>query len=162
MPTSNDGGSADRWQEWEADYRGSGDVKYAVWALGKWGRTAPGWAFQACSAYFQAEERRSAGHYRNDDKLLDRMAELLTSQVDMKKHAAACMVTGDEVNGPNIRRLLRLWDDEHKTACPGIKKPELWTHPRYERAQVRLAKQSGNFLGPHNLYNVPPPDPEAD
>ena len=132
---------------------------YAVLALGKWGRTAPDWAFLACSAHFQAEERRSTGRYKNDDELLDRMAELFVSLIVKKRHAAARMVTGDETNGPNIRRLLRLWDGEHKAACPEEEKPDLWTHPRIERALVRQAKQRGNFLGPHNPYNVPPVEP---
>ena len=49
----------DRWMEWENEYSRTGDINYAVLALGKWGRTAPDWAFLACSEYFQAKERRS-------------------------------------------------------------------------------------------------------
>ena len=162
MADGNDRTPADRWQEWESNYHKTGDVRYAALALGKWGRTAPDWAFRACSAHLQAEERRSGGRYRDDDKLLDRMAELITSLSAETRHAAASRVTGDEINGSNIRRLLRLWDREHKAACPEEEKPDLWTHPRIERALVRQAKQRGNFLGPHNPYNVPPVKPEAD
>ena len=152
----------DHWLEWEKEYRRTGDVGYAVLALGKWGRTAPNWAFLACSAEFQAKERRSAGYYRQDNKLLDRMAELIISGSAETKHEAAQRVTGDETNGPNIRRLLRLWDGEQKAADPGIEKPRPWLHPRCERSHVREAKRRGNFLGPYNPYNVPSPDPEAE
>jgi hypothetical protein len=153
----------DHWLEWENKYHRTRNIKYAVLALGKWGRTAPDWAFLACSEYFQAEERRSiSGRCRNDDKLLDRMAKLIISGSAKTKHEAAQRVTGDETNGSNIHRLLRLWDDEQKAAEPGIEKPRPWWHPRCERASVRRAKQHGNFLGPYNPYNAPPPDPEDD
>lgn len=151
----------EHWLEWENKYHRTGDINYAVLALGKWGRWAPHWAFVACSAHLQVEERRSiSGRCRNDDKLLDRMAELIISGSAKTKHEAAQSVTGDELNGSNIHRLLRLWVGEQKAADPEIEKPRAWLHPRCERLRLRQAMQHDDDH--YNPFNVPTLDSEAE
>ena len=160
MADRNDRTTADRWQEWESKYHETGNVEYAVLALGKWGRTAPDWAFLACSKYLQSEERRAHGNYLEDGHLLDKMAPLIGS--GMTVHGAAQALTQEGYNGPNTHRLMRKWRDELKRTTIFDPITDAPIHPRMERVAVWQAKRRGSFFGPHNPYNVPPVEPEGD
>ena len=148
---------------WEDAYNETGDFRYGVLAVGKWGHKAPDWAFRACSVFLQSEERRASGRYPDDDMLLDEMADLLASGEARTKHAAARMVTGDATGGANIHRLLRLWDAEEPVGQMDVDGDPA-VHKRLERAAVRQAKRRGSFVGPYNPFYAPQndPNPEAD
>ena len=160
MTDDNGRKPVDRWQEWETNYHETGDVMYAVLALGKWGPRAPDWAFLACSRYLQSEERRAHGNYPEDGHLLDKMAPLIGS--GMTLHGAAQALTQEGYNGSNTHRLMRKWKEELKRTRILDPETEAPIHPRMDRVAVWEAKRRGSFRMPHNHYNVPPVEPEDD
>ncbi len=133
------------WARWEQLCKEATDtedmIRYAALAIGKWPNKPPHWAVEACRRYYEAHERAAPGYQSNPDDL-DAMADLIVSGVAKTKHDAARQVTRKDTGHADIRRLLRLWDNEIKLSARDSVDSQP-VHLRLERAAVRLAKRQG-------------------
>ncbi len=130
----------------EDEYVRTEDVRYALMAIGTAPNDPPDWAVQACRCYFLKFERSPKGYDPTNEMHLDEMARLIRSGEAKSAHDAALQVTGDELNGSNAHRLLRLWKEEFVPVNAADRGDGELIHPRVIHLIVREAKVKGNFM----------------
>jgi hypothetical protein len=104
----------------ESKFRETGDYNYVLVAIGENPEDPPAWALAECVEFSDEqrvavesfEERRRGGpkrkHNREDGVLLLQVARLVDEGAS--KTAAIQQVTGEDVDGPTFKRLMRAWN----------------------------------------------------
>ena len=124
-----------------------GQILNAAFAIGQAPDGPPQEAIDVCRNLAERSEiahepllnaRHPGPKGRDDDYLLDQIADLVASGVSPRK--AALEVTGDDEDGPNARRLQRKWADERSDQQVGDDEFEE-VHPREDRGLARRARK---------------------
>ena len=121
----------------ESKFRETSDYNYVLLAIGENPEDPPAWALVACAEFFDNqrlavesfEDRRRGGpkrkHNREDGILLLQVARLVDEGAS--KTAAIQQVTGEDVDGPTFKRLMRAWNKStrhRRIFFPGEPRPE--------------------------------------
>lgn len=124
-----------------------GQILNAAFAIGQAPDDPPQEAMDVCRSLAERSEIAhepvlNASHPgpkgRDDDYLLEQMADLVALGDSPRK--AALVVTGDDEDGPNARRLQRKWADERFDQQVGDDEFEE-IHPREDRGLARLVSK---------------------
>ena len=128
-----------------------GQILNAAFAIGQAPDGPPQEAIDVCRNLAERSEiahepllnaRHPGPKGRDDDYLLEQIADLVASGVSPRK--AALEVTGDDEDGPNARRLQRKWADERSDQQVGDDEFEE-VHPREDRGLARRAGKQRLF-----------------
>ena len=143
------------WVQMKEKFDETQDFRYVVIALAMWPEYPLEWALAAAEALKEScivahnpilgPPRKGPKPHSHDIDSLEKMADLMSADLDMTPHGAAKKVLGDGLDDSNLRRLLRKWSQEELTQ--EVDNGELLKfHPRLERHMAMRAKASGKLL----------------
>lgn len=154
----------------ESKFRETGDFNYVLLAIGENPDDPPAWALEACVGFSDEqrlavesfEDRRRGGpkrkHNREDGILLLQVARLVDEGAS--KTSAIQQVTGEDVDGPTFKRLMRAWNKNsryRRIFLPGKPRPETnkWldyiAKEKHERFLKRVTDQAWKEIEEDNL-----------
>ena len=132
----------------------SGDLTFAVLAIGRSPENPPEWALMACAIFYEQQQvavpppktGRPPKYSVEDGLALDQVADLMVNE-DLSVSAAVMQVTGEGTDGTYFRRLMRHWRRESKPSWLQLKdgkaahKTNRWLRRAHKRKHDRFMEK---------------------